>query len=82
MFGPLVDKQQKMDENVENIKFSLDTKLSFMFSAYSSLFRCLFTRGPDISHPSLRFLYIFGNPGLLCAMLKQYGPFTFRNHHI
>ena len=47
MSGPLEDKQQKSIENVENIKFSLDTQLNFMFS---------------------RFLYIFGDPGLLWAM--------------
>ena len=56
-----------MGENVENIKSSLDTQLNFMFSTYSPIFCCLSTRGPDVSHPSLRFLYIFGNPGLLCA---------------
>ena len=38
-----------------------------MFSTYSPLFCCLSTRGPDVSHPTLRFLYNFGNPGLLCA---------------
>ena len=26
-----MDKQQKMGENVENLKFSLDTQLDFMF---------------------------------------------------
>ena len=38
-----------------------------MCSTYSPLFYWLATRWPDVSHPSLRFLYIFGNPGLLCA---------------
>ena len=36
--SPLGDKQQKMGENVENIKFSLDTQLNFMFSTYSPFF--------------------------------------------
>ena len=40
-----------------------------MFSTYSPIFCCLSTRGPDVSHPSLRFLYFFGNPGLLCGIL-------------
>ena len=35
MSGPLVDKQQKRGENVENIKSSLDTQLNFMFSTLS-----------------------------------------------
>ena len=65
---PLEDKQQKRGENVENIKFTLDTQLNFMFSTYSPLFCCLSTRGPDVSHPSLRLLYIFSNPGLLCGV--------------
>ena len=47
--------------------FSLDPQLNFMFSTYSPLFCCLSTRGPEVSHPSWRFLYTFGNPGLLCA---------------
>ena len=38
-----------------------------MFSTYSFLFCCLSTRGPEVSHPSWRFLYTFGNPGRLCA---------------
>jgi hypothetical protein len=38
MFGPLVDKQQKRGEHVENIKFSLDTQLIFMFSTCPPLF--------------------------------------------
>ena len=67
MTGPLGDKKQKGDENVENKNFSLDPQLNYMFSTYSPLFCCLSTRGPDISHPSLRFLYIFGDPGLLWA---------------
>ena len=71
MSGPLEDKQQKRGENVENIKFSLDTQLNFMFSTYSPLFCCLSTRGPDVSHPSLRFLYIFSNPGLLWAASRD-----------
>jgi hypothetical protein len=33
MSGPLEDKQQKKGENVEDIKFSLDS-LNFMFSYY------------------------------------------------
>ena len=68
MSGPLGDKQQKRGENVENIKSCLDTQLNFMFSTYSPLFCCLSTRGPDVSHPSLRFLYIFGDPGLLLIL--------------
>ena len=70
MFGPLVDKQQKRGEHVENIKFSLDTQLNFMFSTCPPLFCCLSTRGPDVSSRfslSLRFLYISGDPGLLCV---------------
>ena len=59
-FGPLVDKQQKIGENVENIKFSLDTQLKFMFSTCSPVFVIYPLEG-------LRFLYIFGDPGLLCA---------------
>jgi hypothetical protein len=41
MSGPLVDKQQKSGEHVENIKFSLDTQRYFIFSTYSSLYRGL-----------------------------------------
>ena len=59
--GPHGDRQQKRGGNVENIKFSLDTQLNFMFSAYSTLFCCLFTRGPDVSHPSLIFLHFWGS---------------------
>ena len=39
-----------------------------MFSIHSTLFCCLSTRGLDISHPSLRLLYIFVDPGLLCGV--------------
>ena len=40
----LADKQQKMGENVENIKFSRVSKLNFMFSTFSPIFCCLPTR--------------------------------------
>ena len=46
--GPLVDKQQKTGEHVENIKFSRVSKLNFMFSTFSPDFCCLSTRGPDV----------------------------------
>ena len=42
-----------------------------MLSIYSPLFCCLYTRGPDISHASLRFLYIFFDPGLLCGAARE-----------
>jgi hypothetical protein len=35
--GPLVDKQQKRGEYVENIKFSSVFKVNFMFSTFSPL---------------------------------------------
>ena len=45
-----------------------------MFSTFSTFSCCLSDRGPDVlscffffSHPSLRFLYIFDNSGLLCG---------------
>ena len=63
MSGPLADKQQKTGEHLKNIKFSLETQLNFMFFKYSPVFCCFCARGPDVS----RLLYIFGNPGLLCA---------------
>ena len=49
MSGPLAQKQQKMGENVENIKFSLDTQLNFMFSTCSPVFCCLSARGLEVS---------------------------------
>ena len=58
---------KKKGEHVENIKFSWDTQLNFMFSTCSTVFCCLSSRGPDVSQASLRFLYIFGDPGLLCV---------------
>ena len=77
MSGPLVDKQQKTVENVENIKNRLDNQLIFMFSRCSPIFCCLSARGLDASSRFSsflglinRFLYIFGNPGLLCAGLR------------
>ena len=65
--GPLADKQQKMGDHVENIKFSLDTQLNLMFFTFPSVFCCLSARGPDVS----RFLYNFGNPGLLWAVVNR-----------
>ena len=65
MFGPLVDKQQKTSEKVENIKFSIDTQINFMFSTCSPIFVVYSLEG-------LRFLYIFGDPGLLCDMALAY----------
>jgi hypothetical protein len=47
--GPLVHKQKKKGENVENIKFSLDTHLNFMFSTCSPVFCCLSARGLEVS---------------------------------
>ena len=63
--GPLGNNHNK--KGVESLKFSIYTQEIFLFSTYSPLFCCLSTRGPDISHPTLRFLYISGNPGLLCS---------------
>ena len=60
-FDPLVDKQQKKVENVENIKFSYVSKLNFMFSTCSPIFCCLSAGGLEVS------LHFFGNPGLLCG---------------
>ena len=45
----LADKQQKMGEYVENIKFSWVSKLNFMFSTCSPLFCCLSNRGLEVS---------------------------------
>ena len=59
--GPLVDKQQKTGELVENIKFSLDNQLNFLFATFSLVFCFYPLKG-------LRFLYIFGDPGLLCGV--------------
>ena len=42
--SPLADKQQKTGEHVENIKFSLNTQLYFMFSTCSPVFCCLSAR--------------------------------------
>ena len=47
--NPLADKQQKTGENVENIKFSLDTQLNFMFSTFSPVFCCLSARRLEVS---------------------------------
>jgi hypothetical protein len=47
--GPLVNKQQKRGEYVENIKFSLDTQLNFILSTFSPVFCCLSTRRPEVS---------------------------------
>ena len=44
-----MDKQQKMGENVENIKFGLDTQLNFMLSTCSPIFCCLSARGLEVS---------------------------------
>ena len=44
-----MDKQQKTGEHVENIKFSLDTQLNFMFSTCSPVFCCLSARGLEVS---------------------------------
>jgi hypothetical protein len=38
MSGPLRDKQQKMGEHVENIKFSLDTTVQYRPSEKEILF--------------------------------------------
>ena len=53
----LADKQI---EHVESIKFSWVSKLNFMFSTRSPVFVVYPLEG-------LRFLYIFGDSGLLCA---------------
>ena len=50
MSGPPRDKQQKRGENVENIKFSLDTQLNFMFCTCSPIFYCLSPRGLTVRH--------------------------------
>ena len=47
--NPVADKQQKTVEHVENIKFSLDTQLNFMFSTCSPIFCCLSTRRLEVS---------------------------------
>ena len=48
-FSPLVvDKQQKMVEHEENIKFILDTQLNFMFSTSSASFFCVSARGLEV----------------------------------
>ena len=39
----------KTSENVENIKFSLNTQLNFMFSTCSTTFCCLSARGLEVS---------------------------------
>ena len=49
MSGPLMDKQQKMCEDVENIRFSLDTHLNFMSYTCSPIFCCLSARGLEVS---------------------------------
>ena len=57
-----MDKQQKMGEHVENIKFRLDTQLDFMLSTFSPVFVVVYPL------EGLRFLYIFGDPGPRCAI--------------
>ena len=64
MSGPLADKQQKMGAHLQNIKFSLVTQLNFVFSTCSPIFGCFCA--PDVS----RFLYIFGDPGLLWGVAR------------
>ena len=48
----------KMGEHVENIKFSLDTQLNFMFSTFSPLFCCLSTRGQDVRKVGEHYIVI------------------------
>ena len=65
-----------MGEHVESIEFSLDIQLNFVFLHVDPfLLMCLSTRGLAISSRFssflgllCKFLYIFGNPGLLCAV--------------
>ena len=57
MSGPLGDRQQKMGEHVENIKFSLDTQLNFMFT-FSPVFCCLSARGPDVRKDRKHYIVI------------------------
>jgi hypothetical protein len=54
----IADKQQKMGENVENIKFSRVSKLNFMFSTFSPIFCCLSNRGPDIRKVGKHYIVI------------------------
>ena len=56
MSGPLEDKQQKRGENVENIKFSLDTQLNFMFYKGSLVFCVEITILADIG--KVRKIYV------------------------
>ena len=56
MSGSLEDKQQKMGDHVENIKFSWISKLNFMFSTYSPVFCCLSIRGLEVSSSFSSFL--------------------------
>jgi hypothetical protein len=57
-FDPLVDKQQKKVENVENIKFSYVSKLNFMFSTCSPIFCCLSAIAPDVRKVKKRYIVI------------------------
>ena len=52
MSGPLVDKQQKRGEYVENIKFSSVPKLNFMFSTFC----CLSPKGRDVRKVRKRYI--------------------------
>ena len=46
--GLLVDKQQKTVRQVQNINFSLDSQLNFVFSTCPTVLCCLSNRGPDV----------------------------------
>ena len=48
MSDPLVDKQKKPGEHIENRNL-VDTPLNFMFSTCSPVFCCLSTRGLEVS---------------------------------
>ena len=61
----IVTSTQKTGEPSENIKFSLVSKLFFCFLHVHPFFVVYPLEG---QMPFLRFLYILGDPGLLCAM--------------
>ena len=56
--SPLANKQQKLVEHGENIKFCWVSKLNFIFSTCSHLFCCLFTRGPDFRKVGENYIVI------------------------
>ena len=57
--GPLLDKQHKTVGQVENTKFSWESKLKFIFCTCLTVFCCLSTRRPDLQADLLLSLHFW-----------------------